>query len=89
MTETLPARTTYTCGGCDNRWSGVSRAHCSACHETFGGAAFFDRHRRERNGVGYCLHPSQIEKPVMYLANGMWQSVENPVKRVAPKRRAS
>lgn len=81
-------RVTYSCGGCSARWSGVSRAHCSACHETFAGAAFFDRHRRNRGEEGYCLHPSEISKPDMYLVSGLWTSVEEMAPRLAPAQRA-
>lgn len=45
-----------TCGGCSNIWTGVNRAHCSACHYTFGGMTSFDAHRKG----GKCTHPSQL-----------------------------
>lgn len=50
------------CGGCDSRWTGTTRCHCSAsgCHQTFGGLAAFDRHRLN----GKCLKPA-------LLRNGM------------------
>ena len=71
-----------SCGGCDNRWSGVSRAHCAACHRTFGGATLFDAHRRDG-----CLDPETImttpkdgsaPQRAMFLTDGIWQSTETP-----------
>lgn len=75
---------TYGCGGCDNRWSGVSRAHCSGCHRTFAAFGLFDRHRRIRGEVGSCLDPETITvttkagdvNRVMFLIDGIWSSVE-------------
>ena len=92
------ASVTYSCGGCDNRWPGVSRCHCAQCHQTFAGAALFDRHRRDVKGVGTCFDPETLftetkpPKPYvrsreMYLTNGIWQSVETPTVKVAPARR--
>jgi hypothetical protein len=78
---------TYTCGGCDNRWSGVSRAHCSGCHRTFAGFGPFDRHRRELKGEGICVDPNLIasrEHPEirqMFLTDGIWSSVAEPKPR--------
>lgn len=73
-----------TCGGCDNTWTGVSRCHCGGCHELFSGLALFDRHRVN----GKCLDPATVKtKPkdgspavrAMYLTDGVWYGVENPV----------
>lgn len=44
----------FTCGSCDNTWSGLSMAHCATCHETFGSVDSFDKHRNN----GKCLEPS-------------------------------
>lgn len=49
---------TYSCGGCDTRWAGVSRCHCAGCHETFSGLELFDRHRRDVRGTPTCLDPA-------------------------------
>lgn len=49
-----------SCRGCDTRWTGTSRCHCSGCHESFSGLALFDAHRRDVNGVGTCLDPATI-----------------------------
>lgn len=56
-----------TCGGCPSRWSGLGRAHCSACHLTFTGVSAFDRHR---SSEGTCLLPTDLG---MVLRNGgLW-----------------
>jgi hypothetical protein len=78
----------FTCGGCDNRWTGTSRCHCSAagCHRTFAGLALFDRHRVD----GACVEPETITREpkdgseperVMFLTDGIWQSVEEPATK--------
>lgn len=51
------ARLAATCGGCDSSWTGLSMAHCAAdCHQTFGSAANFYRHRKH----GKCRPPQDI-----------------------------
>lgn len=50
----------YGCGGCDNRWRGLSRAHCAACHRTWSTVSGFDKHRRDVNGKGTCLDPAAM-----------------------------
>ena len=91
---TAPMRT-YACGGCDNRWPGVSRAHCSACHRTFAGFGLFDRHRRLRGEEGTCLDPEAIvatnkitkaEERVMFLVNGIWSAVEERAPSIGQRR---
>lgn len=77
---------TYSCGGCETRWPGVSRCHCSGCHNTFAGIDLFDRHRRLIKDVGICLDPATITSPKtgereMYLTNGLWSSVAEPKPR--------
>nr|QOL00344.1 hypothetical protein [uncultured organism] len=53
---------TYGCSSCDNRWTGLSAAHCSHCHVTFASARLFDLHYtttgRELNMV--CKSPSRM-----------------------------
>jgi hypothetical protein len=46
-----------TCRGCENWWTGLSSAHCSACHITFTGIYAFDMHRRG----GRCADPNDID----------------------------
>jgi hypothetical protein len=87
---------TYGCGGCDNRWPGVSRAHCSGCHRTFAAFGLFDRHRRIRGEVGSCLDPESItarsrggeERRVMFLIDGIWSSVEERGESIGDRRRS-
>jgi hypothetical protein len=38
---------------CGAQWTGLGRAHCSACHLTFSTPGTFDRHRRNFS----CLEP--------------------------------
>lgn len=45
-----------TCGGCDRTWTGYSMAHCSRCHQTFGGVSSFDHHRSN----GACKYPAEL-----------------------------
>lgn len=77
-----------TCSTCDTKWSGVSRAHCSACHQTFAAFGLFDLHRRLTTaGVGTCLDPEGIMRTskktgekgrVMFRSDGIWRAVEDP-----------
>lgn len=47
---------TWGCGGCTVRWTGLSRAHCSACHRTFTSPGIHAKHRRtSSDGQGVCL----------------------------------
>lgn len=62
---------TYTCGGCDHRWAGVSRAHCAACHRTFSGVTTFDEHRKGNRG---CVNPAQIDG--LLFRDGLWRSAK-------------
>lgn len=62
---------TYTCGGCDNTWSGVNRAHCGGCHRTWSGPSMFDQHRRLIKEVGICVDPATIKGQVF---RGIWRS---------------
>ncbi len=83
---------TYSCGGCDTRWSGVSRCHCAGCHRTFAGANLFDRHRRDIKGESGCLDPETIVSKSdqrkgereMFLTANLWQGVETPAPRRSP-----
>lgn len=71
-----------TCGGCDNTWTGLTYAHCGACHITFAGVGLFDRHReREEGGDAHCVAPPMIvdknDDPMMFLrADGIWHGPE-------------
>jgi len=56
-----------TCGGCDSRWTGLTRAHCGACHLTFNSVGAFDKHRVRFS----CQHPETRE---MIEVEGIWRS---------------
>jgi hypothetical protein len=42
----------------------------------------FDKHRRERRGVNYCVDPASVVSGIgvrrMFLTDGIWRGVENP-----------
>lgn len=65
-----------TCSGCTNTWTGVSRAHCSACHTTFGGVASFDRHRYQET----CREPSTLG---LKLVSGVWVRPAPPMATIS------
>lgn len=37
---------TITHGECGKSWTGPTRAHCGACHETFNSESLADKHRK-------------------------------------------
>lgn len=45
-----------SCGGCTNRWTGLSVCHCATCHVTFTSLTAFERHRRH----GQCIAPGLV-----------------------------
>lgn len=48
-------------GECEQWWTGLARAHCPACHQTFSRDSTADRHRVTVRGVGrYCVHPASV-----------------------------
>jgi hypothetical protein len=59
-----------SCGGCAAQWSGLERAHCSACHETFSSVTAFTRHRQPTRTRGRCLSPLEVG---LSLIGGFWQ----------------
>lgn len=56
----------FGCSGCDRQWSGLSRCHCSSCHETFVGLAAFDLHRH----YNVCRPPA--ERGLEFF-EGLWR----------------
>lgn len=60
----------HTCGGCPSHWTGLSVAHCGACHETFSAVGLFDQHRRS----GQCVDPATLTG--MSRRDGMWRGPE-------------
>ena len=57
---TTNARDTTSCPRCNNRWTGLKTAHCTACHETFTTITAFDKHRTgdHANDTRHCIDPS-------------------------------
>ncbi|MGY4896674.1 FDXHR family putative zinc-binding protein [Micromonospora aurantiaca (nom. illeg.)] len=56
----------HSCGGCENLWTGVARAHCCACHETFDSVGLFDMHRSR----GKCKKPQSLRM----TWDGVWKA---------------
>lgn len=52
--------------GCGDVHGG--RAHCGACHVTFAGVRYFDRHRKD----GRCLDPAELG---LTLKGSVWGTV--------------
>jgi len=74
-----PDLLTHSCGRCGARWSGLDRAHCTACpaHRTFDDVELYDAHRE----AGQCLPPSRLG--LVRNKGGIWQ------RRIRPRRRRS
>lgn len=70
-----------TCSGCDKRWSGFNMAHCSVCHETFGGVGSFDKHRAgtkdKCRSIGECTPPAEMG--LTQNTHGTWVAPSNGV----------
>lgn len=56
---------------CGKQWTGVSRAHCGACHETFNSVSLFDRHRKGRS----CVACSDLG---LVQTSGVWRDLRRP-----------
>lgn len=69
-----------TCGGCPATWTGLSVAHCAACHETFSGVQLFDAHRSADGERGACIPPAEVQgrggEQRMFFRDGMWRGPE-------------
>jgi hypothetical protein len=69
-----------SCGGCIHKWTGVNRAHCSACHITFGGPSKFDQHRRRNKCMPLKLIEAPIDAGGLGLSDngkGVWTAIYN------------
>jgi len=54
------------CVKCREKWTGLSRAHCTGCHRTFNSVGAFDRHR-----VNFkCLDP--VDLGMKMDEKGIW-----------------
>ena len=46
-------------GECGKQWTGLRRAHCPACHETFNSDSAAEKHRRGTPGMDRrCITPA-------------------------------
>jgi hypothetical protein len=79
-TRATQTQTGASCNGCGTTWTGLSRAHCAACHRTFAAAGLFDRHRSTTGDHGTCLNPATLTNAngerVMFHRDGMWRGPE-------------
>lgn len=53
-----------------------TQAHCTSCHRTFGGAAGFDKHRRD----GRCLDPAGLGMTPDW--RGVWRRPTTAADRI-------
>lgn len=50
-----------THGECGKTWTGLRRAHCPACHETFNSDSAAEKHRVGRPGIDRrCVDPATV-----------------------------
>jgi hypothetical protein len=50
-----------THGACGKTWTGLRRAHCPACHETFNSDSAAEKHRVGRTGIDRrCVDPATV-----------------------------
>lgn len=55
---------------CGTTWTGLTRAHCPACHRTFNRDSLADKHRRGPFGTGrHCVDPLTLD---MQEREGIW-----------------
>lgn len=48
-------------GACGKTWTGLRRAHCPSCHETFNSDSAAEKHRVGRPGVDRrCVDPATV-----------------------------
>lgn len=73
-------QTGASCNGCHTHWTGLTRAHCAACHQTFAAPGLFDRHRTTTGDHGTCHNPATITNAagerIMFYRDGMWRGPE-------------
>lgn len=72
-TNTRPANA-ITCS-CGAWWTGLTRAHCPACHATFSCDSAADKHRIGKHGIDRrCTNPADVGLvPVTRPWGDMWQ----------------
>lgn len=61
---------------CGAWWTGLTRAHCPACHRTFSVDSAADKHRKGRHGIDrHCVDPSTVGLvPVDKPYGVLWQN---------------
>ncbi len=52
----VPENMLRSCGGCDARWYGPLRCHCSVCHVTVDDESLWNQHRVD----GECRWPGSL-----------------------------
>lgn len=65
-------------GACGAEWSGISRAHCSGCCETFDTVPLFEQHRDSRGPRGTCKPPAALG--ATQLPGGVWTTRPVPLE---------
>jgi len=75
-----PSRLPVTCTGCEGRWYGIERAHCTSCQRTFAAVDLSDRHRADHE----CRNPAALGM-AKHPKSGVWE----PRPVVVRGRRAS
>ena len=77
------------CNDCQRSWSGLAKAHCSVCHETFDSNSVADLHWVGRR----CVVPSMVidvngARTLTQDDEGTWHLVgkRSPVPSQTPKR---
>ncbi|MFK0182025.1 hypothetical protein ACIQVR_39445 [Streptomyces xanthochromogenes] len=63
-------------GECGKTWTGLRRAHCPICHETFNSDSAAEKHRRGNYGIDrHCLPPADAGLVAVELPWGTcWQT---------------
>lgn len=64
-----PVGTLCNRSGCTAVRPTPTQAHCTVCHETFGGVTGFDNHRKD----GWCHNPATLAEPMIQDYHGVWR----------------
>lgn len=67
-----PQGTLCSRSGCAAPRPTPSQAHCTVCHETFGGVTGFDKHRKD----GWCQNPASVD--LVADDRGIWRWPASP-----------
>ena len=92
-TQTAPPANAIRHGACGGWWTGVGRAHCPACHETFSGDSAASAHRKGPSGPDRrCVDPASVglvARPMPYGVLWSWPAPEGGVRLVRTGEAAS